>query len=159
MWGKNKKEAVYQLTTSVYYNGAAVPHTHLQHGERLELIASFYRELEEMGDGFVATVRPVFHLGSMDATGTNRQSAPIPVPTPPPPAVCKRCGVMYEPRERWVEPEVFWNIGKSPTFKPDDRLLLSRVTPSDYCPRCEEYLQGVRDKLVKVLEPKNREKK
>jgi len=69
---------------------------------------------------------------------------------------CKRCGVVYKPRNALTNPVVSWNIGghDEPLLKADEALLVGRVSPQGYCPRCEEHLSGVREYLLECLKKK-----
>ena len=70
---------------------------------------------------------------------------------------CKRCGVVYNPRQSDVglytgTPRP-WGVPSTP-FRSDE-CLIGPVKPLDYCPLCETHLLAVREKLLKVLKGKD----
>jgi len=70
-------------------------------------------------------------------------------------AVCKRCGVVYEPRKQANMLDTGWVMDagidvQCTPFKSNGACLVGSVNPKDYCPCCEEDLIEVQRLLVKV---------
>ena len=69
---------------------------------------------------------------------------------------CKRCGVVYKPRVQQNMLATGWvmdtgiDMQCSP-MKDDGALLIASANPQDYCPRCEERLLKVRERLLTAL--------
>ena len=86
-------------------------------------------------------------------------------------STCKRCRVLYKPRiASWYgrsmmekrfgvvfDEEVPESVTKLSVYPPDAQLLVNGVSGDDYCPRCEEHLRVVREKLIKCLDTPRKE--
>jgi len=106
----------------------------------------FKRMLDRAKEEYRQEVRDAYDAG---------RTATLAYKQPDPNHVCKRCGVVYVPRGSicgMSMPMVVWKKMSEPPFKSDESLLLNRVTPRDYCPRCEGEMREIYETLVQVLE-------